>query len=121
MAKIEVLNYKTDNVIGALCIMQSKGATLGNPYYKTAKTSPNFREKSIAQFRQYLWLEMQKPGSKIRKEIERLTVNYLKNKNIRLYCCCAPLPCHGDVIKKAIIWLSTEVENKRKEITSCNV
>ena len=121
MAKIEVLNYKTDKVIGALCIMQSKGATLGNPYYKTAKTSPKFREKSIAQFRQYLWADMQKPESKVRKEIERLTVNYLKGKNIRLYCCCSPLYCHGDVIKKAIIWLSTEVENKRKEITSCNV
>ena len=115
MAKIEVLNYKTDKVIGALCIMQSKGATLGNPFYKTKD-----RTASILAFRKYLWLEMQKPESKIRKEIERLTVNYLKGKNIRLYCCCAPLPCHGDVIKKAIIWLSTEVENKRKEITSCN-
>ena len=120
MAKIEILNYKTDVVIGALCIMQSKGATLGNPYYKGANTSPKFREKSIAQFRQYLWAEMQKPESNVRKEIERLTANYLKNKNIRLYCCCAPLYCHGDVIKKAIIWLSTEIENKRKEITACN-
>lgn len=112
--KIEILNYKKDRTVGALCIMHSKGAILGNPYYKMAYFSPKKRIESIEKFRRYLWIELHKDGN-VRKEISRLAIAYLQGKHIRLYCCCKPLPCHGDIIKKAIIWLSNEIKTKRKK------
>ena len=111
--KIEVLNYKTDNVIGALCIMQSKGATLGNPFYRMKN-----RLSSIRKFRAYLWVHVKKRGA-VHSELMRLTREYMSGKTVRIYCCCKPLPCHGDVIKSCIEWLARTISKNFKFSMSC--
>lgn len=113
MGKIEVLNYKTDNIIGALCIMQSKGATLGNPFYKMKN-----RLSSIRKFRVYLWDHI-KRRTNVHSELMRLTEIYRNGGTVRMYCCCKPLPCHGDVIADAIRWLAKVIDKNLRFSISC--
>ena len=112
--KIEVLNYKTDRIVGALCIMQSKGATLGNPFYKMRN-----RHSSIRKFRRYLYDHIKK-RSNVHSELMRLTRMYLNGEKVRIYCCCKPLPCHGDVIADAIRWLAKNIEKNLRFELLCN-
>jgi len=83
-------------------IMQSKGAILGNPFYKEP------RNQAVKKFRSYLWAEMQKMDSLIRLELYRLAGEIKNGKTVILTCCCAPKACHGDVIKNAIEWINSE-------------
>jgi len=116
MAEIMVHNYRNElldcmvhpNTCIEIGIMQSKGALLGNPYYKKP------RGEGLGLFRMHLWLEVEKPEftSEIRIELFRLANLYLEGNNIVLTCCCAPLPCHGDVIKAAIIWIAAKLEGE---------
>ena len=77
---------------GAVNIM--RGTVFGNPFPMINMT----REESIAAFRQYLW-------NRIQKEPEfaaKVTDLYGQD----LCCCCAPLPCHGDVLERAATYLA---------------
>ena len=84
-------------------IMQSKGAILGNPFYNKRLS----RHESIGRFRAYLWNEIQNKDSLVRLELLNLAKVYEAGAQIVLTCCCAPLPCHGDIVKKVIIWIAT--------------
>jgi hypothetical protein len=74
-----------------------RGSDFGNPYTIDALTS---REQAIASFRVYLWRRMRNEpafASKVRALHGR-----------RLCCCCAPLPCHGDVLARAAAYLALQ-------------
>lgn len=74
-----------------------KASPLGNPY-KLLKDCP--RWVPIAQFQE--WLEWQMENdSPARREIERLT-EMARQGDLVLLCWCAPLSCHGDVVKAEI-------------------
>ena len=79
---------------GAVNIM--RGTPFGNPF---AIGRHGSREQVIAQYRKYLW-------RRIRSEPEfARQVRELHGK--RLCCCCAPLPCHGEVLERAAAWLAS--------------
>jgi hypothetical protein len=62
------------------------------------------RAEVIEKFRVSLWQDFKVKGEKY-KECVRLA-EVLKSKgSLKLSCYCAPLGCHGDVIKKAVLWL----------------
>jgi len=42
-----------------------------------------------------------------RLEILRLARLHQEGKNIGILCCCSPLPCHADVIKRAIVQIAS--------------
>ena len=65
----------------------------GNPF---AIGRDGNREQVIAKYRQWLWSQIQ--AGKITKPMLR----QLHGKD--LVCWCAPLPCHGDVLAKAVEW-----------------
>lgn len=70
-----------------------RGSPWGNPF-RIGPDGP--REEVIEKYRQYLWQRIKTDPSLIDKLIA------LDGKS--LGCYCAPLPCHGDVLAKAIAW-----------------
>lgn len=75
-----------------------RGSTLGNPY--VMDDAENTRDTVIRKYRLHLWREI-KAG--------RITTDYLRSlQGKRLGCYCAPKPCHGDVIVKAVAWAMRE-------------
>jgi len=75
---------------------------LGNPFFMKDESE---RVECIARFKKYLWVEMNKGGSKVAVELNRLLTC---EKTVVLMCCCHPKPCHCDVIKKAIEWITRD-------------
>jgi len=81
------------------------GSPLGNPF-KVKPHGPYERNESVFRlYRQWLWKEMQDTEGKVFKELLRLK-SIAETRPLNLACWCAPQACHGDVVKKAIEYLS---------------
>lgn len=83
-----------------------RGSPLGNPF----KIGPDGTRKEVIQkYTQWLREQLKKREFRYRtpasKEIYRLLKIGRDNKELRLICFCAPLPCHGDVIKHCLQFL----------------
>ena len=70
-----------------------RGSVWGNPFYIGHDGT---REQVIELYRRHLWKQIQ--SGEITKE------QLLSLRGKRLGCFCKPLPCHGDVIVRAIEW-----------------
>ena len=70
----------------------------GNPYVIGKHGN---REQVIEQYRQRLWVQLQ--DQEFRTEFWETF-----GPADELLCWCAPLPCHGDVIAKAVEWLRVQ-------------
>lgn len=79
------------------------GSPLGNPFKIGAVADP------IDQYRRWLWNQMQSDTSAMR-EVDRLARLHRSSVDIKLGCWCAPQPCHGDVVKRAIEWLASALD-----------
>ena len=75
---------------------------LGNPY---ALGRDGSREQVIAQYRRWLWAQLQSPGSPQERELRRL-LGLARSGELELLCWCAPLPCHAEVVRSALLWLT---------------
>lgn len=77
---------------------------LGNPYYweKDKKTLAMFvvktREEAIERYKGY-FDRMYSGNAPFRFLIDEIYEKYKRGEDIYLECYCAPLPCHGDIIK----------------------
>ncbi len=82
---------------------------LANPFHLDKDGN---RSQVIQLFKSDLWRALNdKPCSRLsgqaaKKEILRLAQLVQAGNPISLFCWCAPLPCHCDVIRAAIIWLN---------------
>lgn len=72
---------------------------LGNPFPIAGR---NTREFVIARYENYLAGAMMCHDSPQYREIDRLKGLHKAGVSIGLICCCTPLPCHADVIKRVI-------------------
>jgi hypothetical protein len=107
MSEIKVLNkyrdakeidmYRANMYHEVIDIMRPN--LLGNPFSMKSGNDAE-RDRVVSAFKSYLWKNMQ-DNTEIGKMIDRLAKC---EKTIVLVCCCAPKPCHGDVIKAAILW-----------------
>lgn len=79
-------------------------SSLGNPY---ALGRDGSREQVIAQYRRWLWAQLQLPGSPQERELRRLLAQ-ARSGELELLCWCAPLPCHAEVVRSALLWLARE-------------
>ena len=78
---------------------------LGNPFKVFGKMT---RGKAIESYRLWLWNEICKGDSTghMTPLLELLkALSEDKKHIIILECCCAPQPCHGDVLKRCIEWM----------------
>lgn len=91
------------NIMRGRSVLQNK--------FKMNDSSEKERERVIKEFHYWLRAEYAK-REVVFNELLRLACLYKKGVNIYLECCCAPKPCHGDIIKKAIIGISNKLEKK---------
>ena len=66
------------------------------------------RKKVIQKYRRWLYQEYKKKGE-VWKELKRL-LKISKTEDLFLLCWCAPLPCHGDIIKNCLLWMGKTKE-----------
>lgn len=90
-----------DLTLDSIDIYIGRPSALGNPYPMKDKSD---RPRVIELYRQWLWKQIQLKNRSY-QELVRITNLVNSGKNIRLICYCAPLPCHGDVIVRAVQWL----------------
>ena len=67
-----------------------------NPFPIEGVRSPEARAQVIEKYRRWLWDKIR------RQEITIEDLVALKDKH--LVCYCAPMPCHGHVLEKAVAW-----------------
>jgi hypothetical protein len=84
------------------------GSALANPYKINSTCT---REQSISQYRKWLWAKLQNTNGEVYHELLRILQYACDLPGISLVCWCAPLPCHGDVVQKALLWLYRNVKN----------
>ena len=76
-----------------------KESTLHNPF------KPSEKVDAIAMFKKHLWGKMQDDNSPQMQELLRIIDLLYAGTDVQLGCWCAPNPCHGDVVKAALLHL----------------
>ena len=59
----------------------------------------------IAQYRRWLWAQLQAPGSPQERELRRLLAQD-RSGELELLCWCAPLPYDEEMVWRAVLWLA---------------
>jgi hypothetical protein len=84
-----------------------RGSPLGNQWTHTpgrmhlAKYRAATRQEAIEKYAKWVGEQMTDAHSYVYKEIHYIA-QMARTHHVNLVCYCAPLPCHGDVIKKII-------------------
>jgi hypothetical protein len=104
---IRVVNKKTHKPSKA-DVYIGRPSPLGNPFtsIQNRKTLAQYmcksREESIARYKKWILEKLEKGDPAVTSEIKRLKEKVARGEDINLVCWCAPLACHGDVIKEII-------------------
>ena len=72
----------------------------GNPFEMDGHSMEE-RLRVIKEYRVWLWKQIRNGNYSLKDLAE------LDGKD--LYCWCAPLPCHGDVLEKAAAWAAKQM------------
>lgn len=105
---IEVVNIKTCSIKDKLGthvyigrrMPNRPGSLLGNPFKPRSYTDPQARQECLDLYRD--WLTKQELSrSEAWHELQRLA-EIAKTDDLYLACWCAPLSCHGDILKAEI-------------------
>lgn len=84
-----------------------RGSIFGNPFHIGVDGN---RAQVLALYRSYLWAAVNpadplNTDNVLYRAVIRLCDKFVKDKEINLICHCAPVPCHGDIIKSCMLWL----------------
>lgn len=113
---IEVVNIKTysmgdrpgTHVYIGRAMPRRPGSPLGNPFKPKSYTDPKARQECLDLYQH--WLKQQELSrSEAWYELRRLA-EIAKTEDLYLACWCAPLNCHGDIIKAEIERMNAESE-----------
>ena len=81
-------------------------SNLGNPF-KPRERSIEAHKEVCEQYRVWLWQKICAKDAGVLGELEQIRQEAKQAGGVTLQCFCSPLPCHGDVIKKAVVWLDS--------------
>jgi hypothetical protein len=102
---VTVANKYHPGVVGGDITRRS--SVLGNPFSHKDGTLAKFRvadrAAAVAAYRPWL-KEQMRLGGPVLVELERL-VSLARSGDLVLVCVCAPLACHGDVVRDAILFI----------------
>ena len=86
-----------------------KGASsaLGNPFMINRDGD---RAEVIRKYKQWLWQQVQVQNPSVMNELQELLKKARSSEGVTLLCFCAPLACHGDVIKSCLEWMEGQDE-----------
>ena len=73
-----------------------KTSPLGNPFKAAAYGG---RGATLPYYKMWLWQQMQRGNPDVMRALQAIRDNSV------LVCWCKPEPCHGDVVRKAALWL----------------
>ena len=91
---MRILNRKTDAIAhDAVYVGRGPGSKFGNKFVIGRDGN---RDQVIELYRQWLWREI-KSGRITRDDLLALDGH-------DLVCWCAPLPCHAEVLRRAVQW-----------------
>ena len=107
----QVRSFETNHV------WVDRRSVLGNPFEMKEKTSQE-RNRVIAQYRKWLWEQIQSKNAKVINELNRLLYLERQFNKLCLVCWCKPLPCHSDVLVKCLEWWKGQKVTKVL-VTSC--
>lgn len=84
-----------------------RGTPLGNQWTHLDSKFPDVikvptRAQAVAEYDKWLKGKIKENDPKVCNELNRL-VYIAQQGELRLQCFCAPLPCHGDVIKQVLL------------------
>lgn len=96
---IRIVNCRTHH--GAH-IYVGRPSPLGNPF---AIGRDGDRDAVIAQYRHWLWQQVLCESGAVWDELQKL-VAIAAARELVLGCWCSPQPCHADVIKNCVEYLS---------------
>jgi len=100
LGKIEVVNkHHCKHIDNATYI--GRGSVLGNPFI-IGKDGD--REQVIAKYYQWIREQWLLDGD-VKRELLRLVDVIKRGNDLKLACFCKPKPCHGDILKYAIMQL----------------
>src|SRR5436309_3495114 len=105
MLMIHVVNRRTFHGPGIYIGRQMKnvkGSPLGNRFRLGTHGG---RDEVIGKYKAWLWQEIKSGCGAALEELQRLAELARAGEDIYLICWCAPLPCHGTIIAKAIQWM----------------
>jgi len=114
---IEIINGKKDGFIGENKIYIGRH----NSHYELAASplanifgvkSEKGRGSSIEKYVGYLFQQVASGKGPMYEELVRLAQLHNEGQHIKLACWCYPKPCHGDVVKKVILWIADNILEK---------
>lgn len=113
LSNINVANGRRDGFVGKDKIyigrennyLGLKESPLCNPFPILENCS---REESIQKFRKHLWERLKADDRGIQQALTLMQILGEKGETVNLTCWCAPLSCHGDVIKRCLKWQALE-------------
>lgn len=93
---IEICNHKTVKPRQSWDIIIDRRSIFGNPFHINSYTN---REQSIRKYKTYFYRRLQTDAA-FKASLNALKEIHKRAGLLRLFCWCAPLACHGDVIKE---------------------
>lgn len=100
MCQVVNKNHMSVNMTDPDIVYIGRGSIWGNPFSHKSGTKAIWkvktRDEAVENYRSYLWAAITEGD---------VTLEMLRELDgKRLACYCAPLKCHGDIIKRAVQW-----------------
>lgn len=93
---ITIHNMRFEKIQRAFDIRVDRQSVLGNPYPLKCESD---RYHVISEYAVWLTKRVEVPGSPQQLELKRIVELHEKYGLVRLFCWCAPLYCHAEIIK----------------------
>ena len=74
---------------------------LANPFKLATEAD---RAAVIERYKVWLWDKIKSLDDTVTAEIDHIAHRVKRGETVQLGCWCSPLPCHGDVVKAAVLW-----------------
>lgn len=97
---IRIINKSDTQVYSGTTVYIGRPTILGNPFPLNGEVS---RKRVIDQYEEWLKNQVNQGNRKIINDLKRLK-GISSEGDLNLQCFCSPKQCHGDVIKKAILY-----------------
>lgn len=111
MCNVRVVSKRANGTrpkAGETVIDISRTSILGNPYPMHHESQ---RNDVILGYRKYL-MDQYHAQTPVWQAVEALAKRVANGEHLALQCWCAPLACHGDIIRNAIVWLNDPRQSK---------
>jgi len=94
---ITVKNLKLETPSHPYDVRVDRKSVLGSPFYLGVESN---RQNVMDRYEKHIYKNC---TQEMKDELSRLYNIYKKYGKLNLFCWCAPLPCHADIIKKIIL------------------